>query len=476
MQSSVVNFSNVDLGNRIDAEYFQPTYLHIEDKLIEKQATPLRTFCSITGSAFYPAATHLYETGDLPFIRCVDCISYPVITSRQNNSFEKIPRAFANEYRNIKRLTKGEIVVTKVGTPCYASIIYDIDDVALSRTVLGLKSIKDINPYYLVAFLRSKYGFLQLFRERELTIQFQLTLDRVGSVLIFKPRNESLEKLIADCFSLHEELQRESEKLFAKAETLVLSELGLSSWQPKHKLSFIKNYSDAETAWRIDAEYFQPKYDEIVKAIKNYSGGWDTIGNIASLKKCVEVGSEAYMDEGDVPFVRVSNLSPFEITEEKYISKELYAELSHNQPKEGEILFSKDATPGIAYHLNEKPKKMIPSGGILRLQLKNKGINEDYLTLVFNSMIVKEQINRDVGGSVILHWRPEQVKETLIPILPEDKQSIIQQKVTDSFNLRKQSKHLLECAKRAVEIAIEQNEDAATEWLHEQTKEAGTAD
>jgi hypothetical protein len=263
-----------------------------------------------------------------------------------------------------------------------------------------------------------------------------------------------------------------SKTFYNQAQDLLLSELGLSNWQPKHQLSFVTNFSDTNEADRIDAEYFQPKYDEIVKAIKSYSGGWDTLGNIVSIKKCVEVGSEAYMDEGNIPFVRVSNLSPFEITEEKYISAELYAELSQHQPKKGEILLSKDGTPGIAYHLNEKPKKMIPSGGILRLKLKNKQINEDYLTLVLNSLIVQEQINRDVGGSIILHWRPDQVKETLIPILSEDKQSQILQKIAESFNLRKQSKHLLECAKRAVEIAIEQNEDTAIKWLQEQTKKA----
>jgi hypothetical protein len=60
--------------------------------------------------------------------------------------------------------------------------------------------------------------------------------------------------------------------------------------------------------------------------------------------------------------------------------------------------------------------------------------------------------------------------------LSEDKESQVQQKITESFNLRKQSKHLLECAKRAVEIAIEQNEDSAINWLQEQTKEAGKID
>ncbi|MEN6621991.1 MAG: hypothetical protein ABFD50_10625, partial [Smithella sp.] len=72
------------------------------------------------------------------------------------------------------------------------------------------------------------------------------------------------------------------------------------------------------------------------------------------------------------------------------------------------------------------------------------------------------------GGSVILHLRPDQVKETVIPLLAENKQTQIQQKVTESFDLRKKSKHLLECAKRAVEIAIEQDEHIAIAWLNEQ--------
>ena len=190
---------------------------------------------------------------------------------------------------------------------------------------------------------------------------------------------------------------------------------------------------------------------------------------MVTVKKCVEVGSGEYLDEG-IPFVRVSNLSPFEITEEKYITEKLYSEIKQHQPKKGEILFSKDATPGIAYYLQEQPQKMIPSGGILRLKSKTDKINNEYLTLALNSILTKEQVNRDVGGSVILHWRPNQVKETVIPILPEEKQIQIQQKVAVSFNLRKQSKLLLECAKQAVEMAIERDEKTALQWLKKQTK------
>jgi len=144
---------------------------------------------------------------------------------------------------------------------------------------------------------------------------------------------------------------------------------------------------------------------------------------------------------------------------------------NNRQPQKGEILFTKDASPGVAYYLNEKTQKIIPSGGILRLKKKTDTINNEYLTLVLNSILTKEQVNRDVGGSVILHWRPDQVKEMAIPILPEKKQTQIQQKISESFNLRKQSKHMLECAKQTVEMAIEQDEQTAIKWLEHETKE-----
>ena len=81
--------------------------------------------------------------------------------------------------------------------------------------------------------------------------------------------------------------------------------------------------------------------------------------NLVALKKCVEVRSNAYFEDG-IRFVRVSNLNLFEITKEKYISEELYAEIQEHQRQKGEILLSKDTTPGIAYHLREESEKNDP--------------------------------------------------------------------------------------------------------------------
>ncbi|MCG9131554.1 hypothetical protein J5I95_07730, partial [Candidatus Poribacteria bacterium] len=80
------------------------------------------------------------------------------------------------------------------------------------------------------------------------------------------------------------ELTEVSKVRYTEAQTLLLSELGLTDYQPKHQLTFVKTFSDTERAERIDADYFQPKYDKIVSAIKSYSGGSDTLENLVQLK------------------------------------------------------------------------------------------------------------------------------------------------------------------------------------------------
>ena len=109
---------------------------------------------------------------------------------------------------------------------------------------------------------------------------------------------------------------------------------------------------------------------------------------------------------------------------------------------------------------------MVPSGGILRLTVRNRERpSEEYLTLVLNSTLVQQQILKDAGGSIIKHWRLDQVKNTLIPILGKEKQKEIKSKIENSFDCRKKSKQLLEIAKQGVEMAIEQNEAMAKEWI-----------
>ena len=483
MQVSTVHFQNLNHEFRIDAEYYREEILVRLDILEQHNKDVLENLADFIIGPF--GSTVKVE-------QYVDASDYRYVRNKDINDFvikdvepALIPK-YVYETLPQYHIKENDLLITVVGTLGKVAIAKDKDTKSIFSCKSTIIRAKKVNPFYLLTYLNTETGKLFSLRGKRGAIQEGLNLSDLKEIQVYLPSDvfqEKIEATIRTSFSGTEK----SELVLKEAENILLSELGLTNWQPKHQLTFIKNYSDTQQAGRIDAEYYQPKYDELINAIKNYSGGWDTLGNLVHIKKCIEVGSSQYLNEG-IPFVRVSNISPFEITEEKYISDSLYKELTpqedsipfekskNHQPKQGEILFSKDGTPGIAYYLKDEPPKMIPSGGILRLKSKTDKLNNEYLTLVLNSLLTQEQVNRDVGGSIILHWRPDQVKETVIPILSEENQLEIQQKVAKSFNLRKQSKQLLEAAKKAVEMAIEQDEETAINWLESEIENIGVTD
>ena len=471
MQVSIVGYNELNKEFRIDAEYYKFEILEKIKLLEKKNYNILDNLVSFVVGPFGSTikVEQYVEKSNYKYIRNKN-INGLIISDDETAFISK------NVFLNYPQfhIEENDLLITVVGTLGKVAIAQKKDANSIFSCKSTLIRPKYIDPYYLLTYLNSTIGQLFVLRGVRGAIQQGLNLSDLKEIKVFIPSGR-YQNIIRDIIQLSFKYTNDSKRLYYQAEQILLSELGLLNWKPKHKHTFIKNYYETQKAERIDAEYFQPKYEEIVRLIKDCKGGYKTLNELVSIMKCIEPGSEAYQDEG-VPFIRVSNLSIFKINENnlKYVSDKLYKKLIQFQPDENEILLSKDATPGIAYHIREK-KKMIPSGGILRLKVRNKElINEDYLTLVLNSIIVQEQIKRDIGGSVILHWRPDQVKETIIPILRKELQNEIKEKINESFISRKKSKQLLEIAKKGVEITIEENEEIAEGWIDNELKNINT--
>ena len=457
MQYSIVRKSEVEeiLDCRMDAEYWHPTF--IENSKLVSRGARIRDFV-------HPNVTNIKSS---PINRDFEYLEISRI-SLSNCAYETTKVLVGDEPDRAHHiLRKGDVAVSTV-RPNRNAVAVVRENGIVGSSGLSVLRAKNIESEYLLAFCKTNYFVQCLMRANKASMYPAVSNADVLDMPLFVSSN-TFRLFVVEVVRNSVSYLDSAQHSYKQAEGILLDEVGLGDWRPKHCLSFVKNYSETQQAGRMDAEYFQPKYEEIINAIQSYPGGYDTLGNMVALQKCVEVGSGEYLGDG-VPFVRVSNLSPFEITEEKYISSTLYNTLQKHQPQRGEILLTKDATPGIAYYLREQPPKMILSSGILRLKRKTDKINDDYLMLTLNSILTKQQVARDVGGSVILHWRPEQVMGTIVPILAEDKQTQIRQGVAEAFALRRRSKHLLECAKRAVELAIEQDEQTAMDWLEAQAK------
>jgi type I restriction enzyme S subunit len=183
----------------------------------------------------------------------------------------------------------------------------------------------------------------------------------------------------------------------------------------------------------------------------------------------VEVGSWKYIEESEVDntddkkyFVRISNLSKYwmNYNSPKYITNTLFEELEDLQPKEWEILFSKDGTAWIAYLLREDIK-WINSWWILRLQ-NISNIPSEYIEFILNSFVIQKEIKRQTNWALIQHLKINDALDLDIPLIWDEKINDITNKVKTSFKARIKSKQLLEVAKKAVEIYIENEE---IDWL-----------
>jgi len=458
---SVIRLSELDGAKRIDAEYYKPEYLTIYSKL---NAGGSKTFLKrlikeiVSGSyvdsyfekgTLYLRVNNITEFGfDLSDIKFVD------------TDFSKIP--------NKIKIKTGDLVLGRTGT---IGITHLVDE-RLNGSVISQHITKivvdenQINKYYLVAYLNSDLARKQMMRESLGSMQVELTLEATKNLIIFIPSNE-LQARIGKLIQEFYKLQRHSQILYSQAETLLLEELGLKDFKPKYEKTYTANLSDALSAHRIDAEYFQPAYEEAIEKLKEKNIELKPLKNfILSIQKGIEPGSEKYQNVGK-PFIRVSNLSIYEFInrDQKYLSEETYQELKENyEPKQGDILLTKDATPGIAYVVKEQIEGII-SSGILKLQVNDREINKEYLALCINSFIGKMQAERDCAGSIILHWKPEQIKKLKIPLLPLSTQQKIASLIQKSHEARKKAKELLNVAKKAVEIAIEKSEKDALNYL-----------
>ncbi|MCK5923872.1 MAG: restriction endonuclease subunit S, partial [Methylococcales bacterium] len=265
----------------------------------------------------------------------------------------------------------------------------------------------------------------------------------------------------------------QSHSVYAAAEKLLLDTLGMADYKPKEETINVKSLSESiGRSGRIDAEYYQPKYEQVISRIKATSHA--ALTDLVCIKKSIEPGSDAYTDdETGLPFLRVADYSKYGINKPQksltasFVSSKR-AELDALIPKKNTILISKDGSVGEAYCLRED-MKLVTSSAILHLTVRDPGIVlPDYLTLVLNSILVKMQAERDSGGSVILHWRTDEISKVVVPLVAMATQQKIAELLKQSFELKAEGERLLTVASRAVEVAIGQDEKSALAYLDAQ--------
>jgi len=262
-----------------------------------------------------------------------------------------------------------------------------------------------------------------------------------------------------------------SRDIYQQAQTMLLSEIGLTNWTPKHQMAFIQSYSATKYAERIDAEYYQPKYDEIVKAIKGYSGGHDMLGNLVSLKaEDCEINPRQ-----EYKYIELANIADNgEITGCMIEEGQSLPSRARRKVLAGDVIVSsiEGSLQSIALIQEEYNQALCSTGFHV---INSEVFNSETLLVLLKSVVGQMQLKKGCNGTILTAINKYELQKIVLPKISEEVQTQIQKKVIESFDLREQSKYLLGCAKQAVEMAIEQDEQAAIKWLENKTKGAISA-
>jgi len=126
------------------------------------------------------------------------------------------------------------------------------------------------------------------------------------------------------------------------------------------------------------------------------------------------------------------------------------------------LIYTTGANIGRANIYLEKDKAL-GSNHVNILRIKDE--DPIYVGFIINSIVGRMQTEKYKAGSAQAELYPSAIDKFIIPFIDKEKQEEISKLVVESYSLKKQSKQLIEKAKGAVEIAIEESEDKAIEYI-----------
>ena len=376
----------------------------------------------------------------------------------EKNDYESDVRYVSRHAYNFLRKTKmygQEIIIDKIGNAGEVFLMPSMErPVTLGMNLFMFRLKEGYEPAYVYSFLISKYGKALIYQRITGTAPPSIDKESVRGILIplpSKQTNQVVKSIIEDYFNTLEE----SKKFYSQAENLLLEELGLSSFakatEGEKDLWWVTNLSDVKSANRVDADYFKPRYQEVIKKIEKFKSV--DLANREYFEIITGTYSKSYSLQGNNYIRSVNVQDDLSIDgSNMYKTEENLGKKFKVRP--GDIVTSRVGSIGTLGIISEELNNSFISDNILRIRNSHKEINNLFLAFYLKEIgsILMTRLSR---GSVQQRLNQETLTEITVPILSKDSQRKIAELVRKSHEARKKSKEFLEEEKRKVEEMIE---------------------
>ena len=361
-------------------------------------------------------------------------------------------------------LSSNDILVSVVGTLGNACIIQNHEIPAIfSCKSTAIKST-GINPFYLLCYLNSKYGKSLLLRKERGAIQKGLNLYDLKT-LDTPMFSDLFSEFIEMCVNRSFDCIRQAKCNYRDATKQIEEIVGQEQELPEINCSTKTISESFSSTGRLDAEFYQEKYRAYETGILSAAQGYTYIKKefLQIKEKCSrELDAYNYVEIGDIDVgagtATFNAVNTSELPDNaKIMTKQGDLLVSTVRPNRGAVAILED-------------EGLLVSGAFTVLR-ENGNYPKEILQVLLRTSIYRDWLLRFNVGTSYPVIKDEDVLNMPIPLFEETVKQSIVSKVKEAASLRSQSEQLLEYAKQAVEMAIEQREDVALAWLKEKIGE-----
>ena len=180
--------------------------------------------------------------------------------------------------------------------------------------------------------------------------------------------------------------------------------------------------------------------------------------HISDLSKSLKYGTSDKLDyqEHGIPFLRIADLDNkrFDPDSVLHISTEDASLQKNARVRTGDVLISRSGTLGLAVAITPEFNNAVFGSYFIRVRPNQEVINPEFLALYINSLAGALQIQRLNTGGIQTNLTIPAIESIYVIAGSIKWQNSILKYVESSISARKESKQLIEKAKRMVEEAV----------------------
>lgn len=439
-----------EIEERIDPYFYRPEFKLMYKKLSKVKLVSFGEIIKTLINGFdyrdftEEGLTYLRVSNIKPFEFCLDEV-------------KKISPDF-NIAKKIK-LEKGNLLITRKGTFGVALSLDKDENFIISSEIFKIELLENINPKFIEIILNSSIGQKQFDKYKIGAIMGSLSQEAIKQIKIPLPPLETQNKIVQlmnKSYSSKKSKEAESQQLLDSINNYVLNELGIKLPELKDKMIYVVDSEEVQNK-RADAYYYQPKFEEVEKAVKKGKfevkglkgivaellSGQRPKGGVRQINEGVpSLGGEHVLSDGKIA-----------TTDLKFIPKEFHKRQLKSKVQKRDIIIVKDgATTGkVGIIPEDYPFEEANINEHVFLLRVKKDINPYYVFSIIKSKLGQVQISREITGGTIMGIIRETTESLKIPLPPLAVQNKIAEEVKKRMQkaeqLQKEAKEELEKAK-----------------------------